>query len=43
MGLRTKLLLDKDATHDNILDAITPYRNNLGEDDNLLISYPGHG
>ena len=42
-GFQTKLLLNRDATRDNILDAITRYRNNLGENDSLLIYYAGHG
>jgi Caspase domain/Sel1 repeat len=42
-GFRTRLLLDAEATHDNILDAFGLYRRTLGENDKLLIYYAGHG
>ncbi len=38
-----KSLLDKDATSKNILDAFNDYVENLGENDQLLIYYSGHG
>ncbi len=42
-GFEVTSLLDKEATHDNILDAITRYQDTLGPNDNLLIYYAGHG
>jgi hypothetical protein len=40
-GFKTQLLLD--ATRDQILKALDGYRRTLGESDNLLIYYSGHG
>jgi len=40
-GFDTKLLLD--ATRDQILGALDEYRGSLGEEDNLLVYYGGHG
>jgi hypothetical protein len=42
-GFQVKLLVDQDATRNNILKAIAQYRNKLSENDNLLIYYAGHG
>jgi hypothetical protein len=42
-GFRTTLLLDKDATRLNILNALGRYRSSLGPDDNLVVYYGGHG
>ena len=42
-GFQTKMLLDADATRDNILDAFGRYRRTLNENDSLLIYYAGHG
>jgi len=42
-GFRTNLLLDKDATRLNILNALGRYRSDLGGDDNLVVYYGGHG
>jgi uncharacterized caspase-like protein len=40
-GFQTQALLD--ATHDQIITALSGYRNTLHENDNLLIYYAGHG
>jgi len=40
-AFKTQVLLD--ATRDKILDALSQYRSDLHEDDNLLIYYAGHG
>jgi uncharacterized caspase-like protein len=40
-GFQTQPLLD--ATHDQIITALSSYRNTLHENDNLLIYYAGHG
>lgn len=40
-GFDVKLLLD--ATRDQVLDAFDDYRRTLGEGDNLLVYYAGHG
>lgn len=42
-GFKTQLLLDKNATRDNILEVINDYRRTLYEKDNFLIYYAGHG
>jgi len=42
-GFDTRTLLDKDATRDQILNALAHYRTSLSEDDNLLIYFGGHG
>jgi len=42
-GFSTQVLLDKDATNDNISHAINEYRKTLTPDDKLLIYYAGHG
>ena len=42
-GFQVKLLIDQDATRNNILKALAQYRNKLNENDNLLIYYAGHG
>jgi hypothetical protein len=42
-GFQTKLLLDGDATRDNILGAFGQYRRTLNENDSFLIYYAGHG
>jgi TPR repeat protein len=42
-GFQVEYLRDHDATRFRILDAITKLRSKLGEDDNLLIYYGGHG
>ncbi len=42
-GFRVTYLLDQKATRFNILDTLSHYRNTLGENDNLLIYYAGHG
>ncbi|MBI3813377.1 MAG: caspase family protein, partial [Nitrospinae bacterium] len=40
-GFQTKLLID--ATRDDILESMNDFRKMLGEKDNLLIYYAGHG
>lgn len=40
-GFQTKLLLD--ANRQQILSALTNYRRELNQNDNLLIYYAGHG
>jgi len=42
-GFKVVYLLDQNATRFNILDALSKYRNTLGENDSLLIYYAGHG
>jgi len=42
-GFQVQYLRDGDATRFKILNAITKLRGKLGEDDNLLIYYGGHG
>jgi uncharacterized protein len=42
-GFQVTYLLDQNATRFNILDALAKLRNTLGENDNLLIYYAGHG
>jgi uncharacterized protein len=42
-AFKVTYLLDQNATRFNILDALSKYRNALGENDNLLIYYAGHG
>jgi len=42
-GFQVQYLRDHDATRFRILDAITRLRTTLGENDNLLIYYGGHG
>lgn len=42
-GFQVTTLLNQDATRDNILRAMTHFRKSLGENDNLLIYYAGHG
>ena len=42
-GFQVQYLLDQEATRFKILDALSRYRNTLNENDNLLISYAGHG
>ena len=42
-GFRTTVLLDGEATRDNIVGALDHYRSSLTEDDSLLIYYGGHG
>jgi TPR repeat protein len=42
-GFQVKLLLDGDATRDNILSAMDQYRRSLHEKDSLLVYYAGHG
>ncbi len=42
-GFQVRYLLNQNATRFNILDALDRYRNTLGENDNLLIYYAGHG
>lgn len=42
-GFDIRTLLDKDATRDQIFQALDHYRTSLGEDDNLLIYFGGHG
>jgi len=42
-GFQTNLLLDGDATRDNILGAFGQYRRTLNENDSFLIYYAGHG
>jgi hypothetical protein len=42
-GFEVKLLVNADATHTRILEAIRNYKKTLKENDNLLIYYAGHG
>jgi uncharacterized caspase-like protein len=42
-GFHVQLLLDGDATRNNILTALDRYRNTLRPNDSLLIYYAGHG
>ena len=42
-GFQTTLLTDASATRAGILDQIATYQTQLGENDNLLIYYAGHG
>jgi uncharacterized caspase-like protein len=42
-GFHITLLLDKEATSVNIIDAINGFRDTLNENDSLLIYYAGHG
>jgi uncharacterized protein len=42
-GFNTTLLIDANATRAGILDQIAAYETQLGENDNLLIYYAGHG
>jgi len=42
-GFQTTLLTDASATRGKILDQIVTYETLLGENDNLLIYYAGHG
>ena len=42
-GFQVTLLIDKDATRANILNAISRFRDTLNENDSLLIYYAGHG
>jgi uncharacterized protein len=42
-GFQTTLLTDANATRAKILDQIAAYETQLGENDNLLIYYAGHG
>ena len=42
-GFKVKLLIDQDATRNNILQDIAEYRKKLNDNDNLLIYYAGHG
>jgi TPR repeat protein len=42
-GFQTTLLTDANATRTKILDQIATYESQLGENDNLLIYYAGHG
>jgi len=42
-GFKVELLLDANATRDQVLETLDRYRQQLGEDDNLLIYYAGHG
>jgi uncharacterized caspase-like protein len=42
-GFKVTTLLDRDATRDNILGAITHFRKSLAENDSFLIHYAGHG
>jgi hypothetical protein len=41
-GFHITLLLDKEATRVNIIDAINGFRDTLNENDSLLIYYAGH-
>lgn len=40
---RTRILKDEQATRENIMQAFEYYCENLGEEDNLLFYYSGHG
>lgn len=42
-GFKVKLLVDADATRDNIIDALDYYVTNLEQTDNFLLYYAGHG
>jgi hypothetical protein len=42
-GFQTKLLVDGQATRAGIVNALSEYRQDLNEDDSLLIYYAGHG
>ncbi len=42
-GFKTQVLLDANATHDQIIMALEGYKKSLSESDNLLIYYAGHG
>ena len=42
-GFQVSILLDQDATRDNIFKAITHFRKSLAENDSFLIYYAGHG
>ena len=42
-GFKTQVLLDANATQDQILRALDGYKNTLSDADNLLIYYAGHG
>jgi len=42
-GFSAKLLLDKQATRDNIMSAFNKLNNSLDKNDHLLIYYAGHG
>jgi TPR repeat protein len=42
-GFHVTYILDQNATRFNILNALAKFRNSLGENDNLLIYYAGHG
>jgi hypothetical protein len=42
-GFDVKVMLDGDATRENILDSLNQYESKLTANDNLLIYYAGHG
>ncbi len=42
-GFETKLLIDQQATRENIMKALNDYRKKLTEQDSLLVFYSGHG
>jgi len=42
-GFQVTMLLNQDATRDNIFKAITHFRKSLAENDSFLIYYAGHG
>jgi hypothetical protein len=42
-GFETTLILEEQATRDNIMKALNEYRKKLKEDDSLMIYYSGHG
>ena len=42
-GFSTELILNKDASRDNIISALNRYRKTLTSDDDFLIYYAGHG
>jgi uncharacterized caspase-like protein len=42
-GFKVTLLLDSEATRDNILAAITHFRKSLADNDSFLLYYAGHG